>query len=60
MAAVDVTTTKVGGGGDMWVGASGSKAGAATTDEVTITAAQIWHQEGVEVCPSVPTLEAEQ
>jgi hypothetical protein len=44
IAALDVTTAKAGGGGDMWVGASGGchfKSEMATVDE-DIREAEVW------------------
>jgi hypothetical protein len=48
VAALDVMNATGGGGGDIWVGASGAKAAVATADEVTIRGAEIWvDQDGV-------------
>jgi hypothetical protein len=61
VAALDVTTTKASGGGDVWVGASGAMAEVATVDEVTVGEAEIrGDRDGVQVSPRVPALETEQ
>jgi hypothetical protein len=43
IAAVDLMTAKAGGGGDMWVGANGTKAEVATSDAVAIRHQQRLH-----------------
>jgi hypothetical protein len=61
VAALDVTTTKTGGGADIWVVASSAKAEVATVDEVAIREAEIridW--DGVRVSPCAPALETGQ
>jgi hypothetical protein len=60
VAALDQTTTKAGGDGDMRVGASSAKAEVATIDEVAVRDAEIrldW--EGVQVSPRVPALDSD-
>jgi hypothetical protein len=60
-AALDVTTTKASGGGDVRVGASCAKAEVAFIDEVAVGEAEIRSdRDGVQVSPSVPALETEQ
>jgi hypothetical protein len=61
VAALDVTTTKASGGGDVRVGASCAKAEVATIDEVAVGEAEIRSdRDDVQVSPSVPALETEQ
>jgi hypothetical protein len=61
VAALDVTTTKASGGGDVRVGASCAKAEVATVDEVAVGEAEIRvDRDGVQVSPSVTALETEQ
>jgi hypothetical protein len=61
VAALDVTTTNGSGGGDVRVGASGTKAEVAAVDEVAITEAEIrGDRDGVQVSPVVTALETEQ
>jgi hypothetical protein len=60
VSALDVTTTKASGGGDMRVGASCAKGEVATVDEVTVGEAEIrGDRDGVQVSPGV-VLETEQ
>jgi hypothetical protein len=61
VAALDVTTTKASGGGDVRVGASCAKPQVATVDEVAVGEAEIrGDRDGFQVSPSVPALETEQ
>jgi hypothetical protein len=60
VAALDVTTTKASGRGDVGVGASRAKAEVATVDEVAVGEAEIRvDRDGVQVSPRVPALETE-
>jgi hypothetical protein len=60
ITALDVTTTKASGGGDVRAGARYAKAEVATVDEVAVREAQICgDRDGVQVSPSVPALETE-
>jgi hypothetical protein len=61
VAALDVTTTKASGGGDVRVGASGAESKVAAVVEVTIGEALIrGYRDSLQVSPSVPALETEQ
>jgi hypothetical protein len=42
IAALAVTSAKAGGGGNMWIAASGITADVATVDEGTMREAEIW------------------
>jgi hypothetical protein len=60
VAALDVTTTKASGGGDVRVGASCAKAEVATVDEVGVGEPEIGgDRDGVQVSPRVPELETD-
>jgi hypothetical protein len=61
IAALDMTTTKTSGGGDMRVGASSAKARVATVDEVAVIEAEIRVDRGsVQVVPQMPVLGTEE
>jgi hypothetical protein len=61
VAALDVTTTKTGVGGDMWVGASSANAEVATIDEVAVVKTEtLVDRDPVELNLRVPALETEQ